>query len=136
MAAADGTVGLAAAAVLLGETSLLLLRERRPGRGRATVRCRAREGDVSRDEMGEACCDADRDLEVPLRALCRRGIGGPLSDADAADCELMRRADEEESCIATSGEKGAGASAGAGAGVLALDAAAAAAASVGKEASL
>lgn len=55
MAAADGTVALDPPAFLLGETSLLLLRERRPGRGRAAVRCKVREGDVSRDEMGEPC---------------------------------------------------------------------------------
>lgn len=75
MAAAEGTVVLGPARLgpLFGLTSVLLLRERRPGLETgavdAGVRCGGRAGEVSREESGEFAVDGEPDTfseRVPL----------------------------------------------------------------------
>lgn len=90
MAAAEGTVALEPARLgpppLLGLTSALLLRERSPGlvRGTACGRLVWREGDVSREDMGEFAADGELDAlrdRGPLSVFWRRGTRDPLSEA-------------------------------------------------------
>lgn len=95
MAAAEGTVVLGPARLgpLFGETSVLLLRERRPDLGRVPEepawRCDGRAGEVSREDCGELAFDGEPDTfreRAPFRLWCRIGaVGavGALSDAGA-----------------------------------------------------
>jgi len=93
MAAAEGMVVLEPARLgpLFGETSVLLLRDRRPDLGKVPEelawRCDGRAGEVSREDCGEFALDGDRDTfseRAPFRLWCRCiGAVGALSDAEA-----------------------------------------------------
>ena len=76
-----------------GDTSVLLLRDRRPVLGSCPagadvcVRCGGRAGDVSREESGELAVEGEPEafrLRAPLIAWCRMEEGAVLSDAEAA----------------------------------------------------
>jgi hypothetical protein len=97
IAAAEGTVVLEPARLgpRLGDTSVLLLRERRPVLERAAEelgwRVCWRTGEVSRDDSGELAVEGEPDTLSERRACCRivDDAAGPPSDAEAGGWGLF-----------------------------------------------